>query len=109
MKAFATLSIPLIAAAVMFGASSAAGADANFSGSYKCGPEPKACQWSGSTFTITQTGKDLEIKNDKGVSGTGTLTSEISLSAGAPWNMLGVISTDKRVIDWSNGTVWRRQ
>ena len=109
MKAFVTLSTPLIAAAVLFGANYAEGADANLSGSYKCGPDAKACQWSGSTFTISQTGKNLEIKNDKGAAGTGTLTSEISVSAGPPWNMLGVISDGNRVIDWSNGTVWRRQ
>ncbi|HYK80357.1 MAG TPA: hypothetical protein VEU95_12045 [Micropepsaceae bacterium] len=109
MKAFVTLSTPLIAAAVLFGANYAEGADANLSGNYKCGPDAKACQWSGSTFTIAQTGKNLEIKNDKGAAGTGTLTSEISVSAGPPWNMLGVISDGNRVIDWSNGTVWRRQ
>jgi hypothetical protein len=109
MKAFVTLSTPLIAAAVLFGANYAEGADANLSGSYKCGPDAKACQWSGSTFTIAQTGKNLEIKNDKGAAGSGTLTSEISVSAGPPWNMLGVISDGNRVIDWSNGTVWRRQ
>jgi hypothetical protein len=109
LKAFVTLSTPLIAAAIFLGATCAEGAEANLSGSYKCGPDAKACQWSGSTFTITQTGKNLEIKNDKGVAGTATLTSEISVSAGAPWNMLGVISGDNRVIDWSNGTVWRRQ
>jgi len=109
MKALVTLSTPLIAAAVLFGANYAEGADANLSGSYKCGPDAKACQWSGSTFTIAQTGKNLEIKNDKGAAGTGTLTSEISVSAGPPWNMLGVISDGNRVIDWSNGTVWRRQ
>jgi hypothetical protein len=99
----------LIAAAVLLGANYAEGADANLSGSYKCGPDAKACQWSGSTFTIAQTGKNLEIKNDKGAAGSGTLTSEISVSAGPPWNMLGVISDGNRVIDWSNGTVWRRQ
>jgi len=109
MKALVTLSIPLIAAAVLFGANYAEGADANLSGSYRCGPDAKACQWSGSTFTISQTGKNLEIKNDKGAAGTGTLTSEISVSAGPPWNMLGVISDGNRVIDWCNGTVWRRQ
>jgi hypothetical protein len=109
MKAFVTLSTPLIAAAVLFGANYAEGADANLSGSYKCGPDAKACQWSGSSFTITQMGKNLEIKNDKGAAGSGTLTSEISVSAGPPWNMLGVISDGNRVIDWSNGTVWRRQ
>ena len=109
MKAYVTLSTPLLAAAIFLGAGYAQGADANFSGSYKCGPDAKACQWSGSTFTVTQTGKNLEIKNDKGDTGTGTVTSQISLSAGAPWNMLGVVSNDSHVIDWSNGTVWRKQ
>ena len=109
MKTFVTLSTPLIAAAIFLGAVHAEGAEANLSGSYTCGPDAKACQWSGSTFTITQTGKNLDIKNDKGATGTGTVTSEISLSAGAPWNMLGVISKDNRAIDWSNGTVWRKQ
>ena len=38
-----------------------------------------------------------------------TLTSNTSLSAGPPWNMLGVLSGENRIIDWSNGTQWRKQ
>ena len=101
--------LPLSIAATIFGAVYAQGAETNLSGSYKCGPDEKACQWSGSTFAVTQTGKNLAIKNDKGDTGTATLTSSMSVSAGAPWNMLGVVSPDNRMIDWSNGTVWRRQ
>jgi len=58
---------------------------------------------------VAQTGNNLDIKNDKGVAGTATVTSNISISAGPPWNMLGVNSADARTIDWSNGTQWRKQ
>ena len=47
----------------------------NLSGTYKCGPDKKACQWSGMTFTVTQKGNALEAKNEKNEMGTGTVTS----------------------------------
>ncbi len=81
----------------------------NLSGIYKCEGDETACGWSGWTFTVTQTGADLEIKNEKGDIGSAKLTSRISLSAGPIWNMLGtIVSTDNRVIQWSNGTTWRK-
>ena len=110
LKRSLILSAPLVAALAGFGAAQvqAASAQPNLSGSYRCGPDAKACQWSGATFTVMQTGNHLDIKNDKGDVGTATLTSNISLSAGPPWNMLGVLSPDNRIIDWSNGTQWQK-
>ena len=82
----------------------------NLSGTYRCEGYAAACERSGSTFTVTQSGSDLQIKNEKGDAGGGKLTSEISVSAGPIWNMFGVISpTDNHVIQWSNGTAWRKQ
>ena len=82
----------------------------NLTGMYSCEGDETACDWSGGTFTVTQTGSDLQIKNDKGDIGNAKLTSHISLSAGPIWNMLGtIVSTDNRVIQWSNGTIWRKQ
>jgi hypothetical protein len=81
---------------------------ANFSGTYRCEPEPVSCQAGGQTFTVTQSGDHLDMKNDQGLVGRATVTSNISLSAGGPWNMLGVVVPDGR-IQWSNGTVWRKQ
>jgi len=81
----------------------------SLAGTYRCGPDAKACQWSGATFTVTQNGDKLDVKNDKGAEGVITVTSNISLSAGPPWNMLGTLSPDARTIDWSNGTQWRKQ
>ena len=82
----------------------------NLSGTYKCEGDETACGWSGWTFTVTQSGADLEIKNEKGDVGGAKLTSHISLSAGPTWNMLGTItSADNREIQWSNGTTWRKQ
>src|SRR6185503_17177434 len=78
-------------------------------GTYRCEGDAKTCAVSGSTFTMTQSGNELEIKNDKGEIGNGRLTSNISLSVGPIWNMLGVLSPDNRAIQWSNGTVWRKQ
>jgi hypothetical protein len=97
-----------LAATALFAAAQAAQAP-NVAGTYRCGPDAKACQWTGATLTVTQTGSNLEIKNEKGEGGTATLTSNISVSAGPPWNMLGTISADARTIDWSNGTQWRKQ
>src|SRR6185503_21263521 len=56
----------------------------NLSGSYKCGPDKKACQWSGMTFTVTQKGAALEAKNEKNEMGVGSVTSAISVSMGPP-------------------------
>jgi len=107
LKNLYSVSIAVAAAAGLFTAVQAAQAP-NLAGTYRCGPDAKACEWSGTTFTVTQTGNNLDVKNDKGAIGTATLTSNISLSAGPPWNMLGVISANN-VVDWSNGTQWRKQ
>jgi len=98
-----------IAAAALFGLAQAAPAGPNLAGSYRCGPDAKSCQWSGTTFTVTQTGSNLEVKNEKNETGVGTVTSAISISMGPPWNMLGTVAADARSIDWSNGTQWRKQ
>ena len=97
-----------MSAVALFGAAEAAQAP-TLAGTYRCGPDAKACQWSGTTFTVTQNGNTLDIKNEKNEAGVATVTSNISLSAGPPWNMLGTISEDSRTIDWSNGTQWRKQ
>jgi hypothetical protein len=44
----------------------------------------------------------LELKSDKGEQGNGRLTSAATVSAGPPWNMLGVLYDG--AIEWSNGT-----
>ena len=109
-----------IAAAAFVGAaqaqtSAAAGHGTNTSlpdlgGTYKCEGDETTCGWSGWTFTVNQSGPNLDIKNEKGDVGHAKLTSHISLSAGPIWNMLGtIVSADNRVIQWSNGTTWRKQ
>ena len=109
MKTYLAISFSLVAAAVVGAAQTfAAPAEPNLAGTFRCGPDMKVCQWSGQTFTVTQQGNHLDIKNDKGDQGTATLTSNISISAGPPWNMLGVISGDGKTIDWSNGSQWRK-
>lgn len=94
--------------AAFAGAAVAQGAAPSLSGTYRCEPEPVSCQWSGQTFTIRQSGTRLDMKNDKGDVGQGLLSSNSTLSVGAPWNMLGVIEPGDR-IQWSNGTQWRKQ
>ena len=81
----------------------------DMSGIYRCEGDAKTCDWSGMSFAVTQSGSDLEIKNEKGVGGSAKLTSNATLSAGPVWNMLGVISPDNRIIEWSNGTTWHKQ
>jgi hypothetical protein len=78
----------------------------NLAGTYRCEPQPAPCQ-SGQTFTLTQSGDQIEFKSENGFVGHAKFTSAISLSGLAPWNSLGVITPDKHV-QWSNGTQWRK-
>jgi hypothetical protein len=80
----------------------------NLAGTWRCEPEPDPCLTS-QTFTVTQSGSKLDLKDEKGNVGQGMLTSNISVSIGPTWNMLGTILQDNRVIQWSNGTQWRKQ
>jgi hypothetical protein len=107
MHALCAAAVALSAVALATPARSQAAAP-NLSGTYRCEPEPVSCQARGQTFTVTQTGATLDLKSDKGDEARGTLTSNISISVGGPWNMLGVILPDKR-IQWSDGTDWRKQ
>ena len=81
----------------------------DMSGNYRCEGDAKSCDWSGTNFAVTQSGSALEIKNEKGSVGSAKLTSNATISAGPVWNMLGVISPDNSVIQWSNGTTWHKQ
>jgi hypothetical protein len=103
-----SLSVPTLAAfaAIALGQANAAEAP-NFAGTYRC-DDAKRCEASGQTFTVTQSGNTLEVKNDKGAVGQGTVTSPISISMGPPWNMLGV-THEAGAIEWSNGTQWKKQ
>jgi hypothetical protein len=79
----------------------------NLAGTYRCEPEPSPCQ-NGQTFTVSQSGNKLNFKDEKGDVGEGTITSNISISAGPTWNMLGTILRDN-AIQWSNGTQWHKR
>ena len=81
----------------------------DLNGTYRCEGDATACNWSGTTFAVTQSGSNLEIRNDKGSAGSAKLTSNVTLNAGPVWNMPGVMSPDNRIILWSNGTTWRKQ
>jgi hypothetical protein len=37
------------------------------------------------------------------------LTSSTTISLGPPWNVFGTIRPDQRTIEWSAGTLWRKQ
>lgn len=95
-----------LAAFVPPGAACAQGSAPNLSGTYRCSPEPAQCP--APTFSISQTGQTLEIKAQNGPVAEGRLTSDITVSAGPPWNSIGVVMPD-RSIQWSSGTHWRRQ
>jgi hypothetical protein len=81
----------------------------NLAGTYACEGYQQVCD-RGRTFTVTQEGARLDFRNEKGETGTAWFTSNITLLASGPWNMLGVILQQRdNAIQWSNGTQWRKQ
>ena len=97
-----------ICAAALIATSALGQAPTNFAGTYRCEAEEMRCAASGMTFTVMQNGSMLSVANDKNETGSGTVTSAITISMGPPWNMLGVVH-EANAIEWSNGTRWRKQ
>jgi hypothetical protein len=108
-KALLSLTICMLAAIAVAPGAGAQDKLPDLSGTYRCEPYPVSCANSGQTFMVTESGKTVMVKNDKGDVGQGTLTSNITVSLGAPWNTIGIISPDARMIEWSAGTRWRKQ
>ena len=79
----------------------------DLSGKYRCVSDIRPCQTS--TFTISQSGRKLEVKSEQGQIGDAEVTSPLSISLGPPWNANGIILPDQRTIEWSAGTRWQRQ
>jgi hypothetical protein len=77
----------------------------NLTGKYRCEPQPRECVL-GKTFTVTLSGKRLEMENEKGEKSFAQFTSDTGLAMGSPWNTLGVVYGNS--IQWSNGTRWVR-
>jgi hypothetical protein len=98
--------VATVTPSLLLGAARADETAPNLAGTYRCEPQPAACH-SGKTFTVTQSGDQIEFKSDSGFVGHAKFTSAISLSASPPWNSLGVITPDNHV-QWSNGTEWRK-
>jgi hypothetical protein len=99
-------SIMAVSLAMVIWHAQAQTAAVNLSGNYRCEPQSMSCR-SGLAFSISQSGNLLELKGDTGEQGNGRLTSETTISAGPPWNTLGVVYDG--MIEWSNGTKWRKQ
>ena len=74
----------------------------NISGTYRCVPDSRPCR--STTFVVSQSGGKLNVKSEQGEIGTGEVTSNVSVSLGAPWNLLGTILSDQRTIELSAGT-----
>jgi len=100
IAAFSPLTLPELAQAQ----SSAT----NLAGTYRCVPEPSSCQWQEQTPTISQMGTTVRLNINKGEFADGKLTSNITVSAGPPFNSEGRIMPDHS-IEWSNGTKWLKQ
>jgi hypothetical protein len=106
-----SLSISLMAALAAFtcaGLAQAQSSAPNLSGSYRCQPQPDPCKWQGQTATISQSGTKLELKINSDELAEGKLTSNITVSAGPPYNAEGLVRPDHS-IEWSNGTKWIKQ
>jgi hypothetical protein len=106
-----SMSISLMAALAAFafaGLAQAQSSAPNLSGTYRCQPQPDPCKWQGQTSTISQSGTKLELKINGDELAEGKLTSNITVSAGPPYNAEGLVRPDHS-IEWSNGTKWIKQ
>jgi hypothetical protein len=103
----AICSIAALAVIALAGAVQAQRA-ANLTGTYRCEAQPSPCQWPDHEMSIVQSGDVLELKSRQGPVGEAKLTSDITATALPPWNAIGIIHPDLS-IQWSNGTLWRRQ
>jgi hypothetical protein len=77
----------------------------NLRGTYRCEPQPTPCKWQGRPPTISQSDTKLDLKIDSNELAEGKLTSNITVSAGPPYNAEGLVRPDHS-IEWSNGTKW---
>src|SRR5580704_18272138 len=106
LKTVLCVSILAALSAIAFtGQASAQGAVPNLAGTYRCSPEPIAC--NAPTYTVTQNGNVLELKAENGTIAEAKVTSARTLSGGPPFNSNGLILPDNS-IQWSNGTHWRK-
>jgi hypothetical protein len=80
----------------------------DLAGAYRCVPQPASCKWQGQTLAIAQEGATVELNIDAGEFAEGKITSDITVSAGPPYNSVGTIMPDHS-IEWSNGTKWIKQ
>jgi hypothetical protein len=65
-------------------------------------------QMAGQTEAISPFGTKVELKIDCNELAEGKLTSNITVSAGPPYNAQGLVRLDQP-IEWSNGTKWIKQ
>ena len=100
LAAVATLAFPVL--------TNAQSSAPNLSGVYRCLPEPSSCKWQSAAPSISQNGTKIELKIDKNEIADAKLTSNITVSAGPPFNADGLIRPDHS-IEWSNGTKWVKQ
>jgi hypothetical protein len=107
-KPFSTPILAALAGVACCGLASAQSSAPNLSGTYRCQPQPAPCKWQGQTLAISQSGPKLELKIDKDELAEAKLTSNITVSAGPPYNAEGLIRPDHS-IEWSNGTRWLKQ
>jgi hypothetical protein len=109
LKFFLSFSLMVAAAAFTFtGLARAQSSAPNLSGTYRCQAQPTPCKWQGQTPTISQSGAKLELHIDSNELAEGKLTSNITVSAGPPYNAEGLVRPDHS-IEWSNGTKWVKQ
>jgi hypothetical protein len=103
-----TLLIAALSALALPGLAQAQSSAPNLSGTYRCQPQPASCKWQGQTPTISQSGTKLELQIDKNELAEAKVISNLTVSAGPPYNADGLIRPDHS-IEWSNGTKWVKQ
>ena len=87
--------LAILSALALSGQVLAQGNASNLSGTYRCTPEPIQCQ--APTFSVSQSGNTLELKAENGPVAEAKVTSNITLSAGPPFNSNGLVPLDPMV------------
>lgn len=79
--------------------------EVEIAGSWRCS---QGCSDSTSLASISRSGFQLVLKNERGNESSGIIVDKMTIMAYGWGNLVGRISEDGNSIFWDNGTVWKK-